>query len=226
MRLLTCGNGRNRWSQWVEHRPTALGRRCGRGRGLARVVSPTTLELTWALTAAGTPATRRPPGSDIPEIQGGFGSIFHGCSPDGQTPRARTRGVPGGSSEKPLPSLGRRSARRECAGRRATAARDGEQRCPLHPAPAASAVYTASSIDVTMREACVQVLPGPCTKVWTYDGMFPGPTKEEQKERGKDQHPQATHVASPLRRSAIRFGSLAANDRDSRRCLLGPKGSR
>lgn len=37
-------------------------------------------------------------------------------------------------------------------------------------------VYTASNIDVTMREACVQILPGPCTKMWTYDGMFPGPT--------------------------------------------------
>ena len=37
-------------------------------------------------------------------------------------------------------------------------------------------VYTAPNIDVTMREACVQVLPGPCTTMWTYDGMFPGPT--------------------------------------------------
>ena len=37
-------------------------------------------------------------------------------------------------------------------------------------------VYTAPNIDVTMREACVQILPGPCTNMWTYDGMFPGPT--------------------------------------------------
>ena len=37
-------------------------------------------------------------------------------------------------------------------------------------------VYTAANIDVTMREACVPILPGPCTKMWTYDGMFPGPT--------------------------------------------------
>lgn len=37
-------------------------------------------------------------------------------------------------------------------------------------------VYRASTLDVTMRESCVQILPGPCTKMWTYDGMFPGPT--------------------------------------------------
>lgn len=37
-------------------------------------------------------------------------------------------------------------------------------------------VYTGANIDVTMREACVQILPGPCTNMWTYDGMFPGPT--------------------------------------------------
>lgn len=36
--------------------------------------------------------------------------------------------------------------------------------------------YTRSNIAITMREACVQALPGPCTKMWTYDGMFPGPT--------------------------------------------------
>ena len=37
-------------------------------------------------------------------------------------------------------------------------------------------VYRAPNPDITMREACVQILPGPCTKMWTYDGMFPGPT--------------------------------------------------
>jgi spore coat protein A, manganese oxidase len=37
-------------------------------------------------------------------------------------------------------------------------------------------VYTSPNIDVTMREACVEILPGPCTKMWTYDGVFPGPT--------------------------------------------------
>jgi FtsP/CotA-like multicopper oxidase with cupredoxin domain len=37
-------------------------------------------------------------------------------------------------------------------------------------------VYTTPNVDITMREACVQVLPGPCTKMWTYDGGFPGPT--------------------------------------------------
>ncbi len=37
-------------------------------------------------------------------------------------------------------------------------------------------VYKAPNIDITMRESCVQILPGPCTKMWTYDGMFPGPT--------------------------------------------------
>ncbi len=37
-------------------------------------------------------------------------------------------------------------------------------------------VYSAANIAITMRGACVQVLPGPCTKMWTYDGMFPGPT--------------------------------------------------
>jgi FtsP/CotA-like multicopper oxidase with cupredoxin domain len=37
-------------------------------------------------------------------------------------------------------------------------------------------VYQGSDIHMTMREACVAVLPGPCTKMWTYDGVFPGPT--------------------------------------------------
>jgi spore coat protein A, manganese oxidase len=37
-------------------------------------------------------------------------------------------------------------------------------------------VYADPNIAITMREACVQVLPGRCTKMWTYDGMFPGPT--------------------------------------------------
>ncbi|HEX2271293.1 MAG TPA: multicopper oxidase domain-containing protein, partial [Pyrinomonadaceae bacterium] len=37
-------------------------------------------------------------------------------------------------------------------------------------------VYTGSDLNIAMREACVPILPGPCTKMWTYDGMFPGPT--------------------------------------------------
>lgn len=55
---------------------------------------------------------------------------------------------------------------------RATASQPVPFTQPLRLPP----VYTASRIDISMREACVQILPGPCTKMWTYDGMFPGPT--------------------------------------------------
>lgn len=38
-------------------------------------------------------------------------------------------------------------------------------------------VLSAKNITITMREADVQVLPtGPPTRMWTYDGTFPGPT--------------------------------------------------
>jgi spore coat protein A len=37
-------------------------------------------------------------------------------------------------------------------------------------------VYRGDRIAITMREAEVQVMPGPPTRMWTYDGDFPGPT--------------------------------------------------
>jgi FtsP/CotA-like multicopper oxidase with cupredoxin domain len=37
-------------------------------------------------------------------------------------------------------------------------------------------VITSADANISMEEACVQILPGPCTNLWTYDGIFPGPT--------------------------------------------------
>jgi spore coat protein A len=37
-------------------------------------------------------------------------------------------------------------------------------------------VITDADIEIPMRKASVQILPGPKTKMWTYDGSFPGPT--------------------------------------------------
>ena len=49
------------------------------------------------------------------------------------------------------------------------------------PAPFSNAlsippVITSQSPTISMEEACIQILPGPCTNMWTYDGIFPGPT--------------------------------------------------
>ena len=35
---------------------------------------------------------------------------------------------------------------------------------------------TGASIDMSIDEACIQILAGPCTNMWTYGGTFPGPT--------------------------------------------------
>src|SRR4051794_21141308 len=37
-------------------------------------------------------------------------------------------------------------------------------------------VVDDSHIRIPIREAEVKILPGPKTKMWTYDGTFPGPT--------------------------------------------------
>jgi FtsP/CotA-like multicopper oxidase with cupredoxin domain len=67
--------------------------------------------------------------------------------------------------------------------------RGGGGPLPLGPeaAPAAAAVpfrarlpipreLTGSHIEIPIREAEAQILPGPKTKLWTYGGSFPGPT--------------------------------------------------
>jgi FtsP/CotA-like multicopper oxidase with cupredoxin domain len=37
-------------------------------------------------------------------------------------------------------------------------------------------VITSTSPSISIEEACVAILPGPCTQMWTYGGTFPGPT--------------------------------------------------
>lgn len=37
-------------------------------------------------------------------------------------------------------------------------------------------VITSANPSISMEEACIQILPGPCTNMWTYNGVFPGPT--------------------------------------------------
>jgi FtsP/CotA-like multicopper oxidase with cupredoxin domain len=37
-------------------------------------------------------------------------------------------------------------------------------------------VATSAAIDVSVEEACIQILPGPCTNMWTYGGSYPGVT--------------------------------------------------
>lgn len=37
-------------------------------------------------------------------------------------------------------------------------------------------VATSAAIDVSVEEACIQILPGPCTNMWTYGGTYPGVT--------------------------------------------------
>jgi FtsP/CotA-like multicopper oxidase with cupredoxin domain len=37
-------------------------------------------------------------------------------------------------------------------------------------------VATDANVDVSVEEACIQILPGPCTNMWTYGGTYPGVT--------------------------------------------------
>jgi len=43
---------------------------------------------------------------------------------------------------------------------------------PLYAPP----VLTSPNINIGIDYACIQILPGPCTNMWTYGGTFPGPT--------------------------------------------------
>jgi spore coat protein A, manganese oxidase len=43
---------------------------------------------------------------------------------------------------------------------------------PLYAPP----VLTSANINIGINYACIQILPGPCTNMWTYGGTFPGPT--------------------------------------------------
>lgn len=43
---------------------------------------------------------------------------------------------------------------------------------PLYIPP----VLTDANVSITMAQTCVQLLPGPCTTMWTYNGTYPGPT--------------------------------------------------
>jgi FtsP/CotA-like multicopper oxidase with cupredoxin domain len=53
---------------------------------------------------------------------------------------------------------------------RALAARPFAQRLPI------PRVLRGADLRIPIREADVQILPGPKTRMWTYDGTFPGPT--------------------------------------------------
>src|SRR5690349_20714361 len=56
---------------------------------------------------------------------------------------------------------------------RATEAAEVEFAQPLRIPP----VLSGAHINLTMKEVDVQLLPnGPKTRMWTYNGMFPGPT--------------------------------------------------
>jgi FtsP/CotA-like multicopper oxidase with cupredoxin domain len=37
-------------------------------------------------------------------------------------------------------------------------------------------VLIGAAIDMSIQPACLQILPGPCTNMWTYGGSYPGPT--------------------------------------------------
>ena len=43
---------------------------------------------------------------------------------------------------------------------------------PLYAPP----VLTSPNINISIEYACIQILPGPCTNMWTYGGTFPGST--------------------------------------------------
>jgi FtsP/CotA-like multicopper oxidase with cupredoxin domain len=71
----------------------------------------------------------------------------------------------------------------------ATATRTSTPTPPATPTPTATAtppvfsnplsfppVATASSLGISIQPACLPILPGPCTNLWTYGGSFPGLT--------------------------------------------------
>jgi FtsP/CotA-like multicopper oxidase with cupredoxin domain len=47
---------------------------------------------------------------------------------------------------------------------------------PFATALFAPPVQTSANISMNIEEACIQILPGPCTNLWTYGGTFPGNT--------------------------------------------------
>jgi spore coat protein A, manganese oxidase len=42
---------------------------------------------------------------------------------------------------------------------------------------------TTDYYEIVQREECVEILPGRHTKIWGYDGTFPGPTIKAQRGR-------------------------------------------
>ena len=63
----------------------------------------------------------------------------------------------------------------------ATPTPDGPQRPTSTPEPFGEVLFippvlTGADISISIDEACVPVLRGPCTEMWTYGGTYPGPT--------------------------------------------------
>ncbi|TDC21360.1 multicopper oxidase family protein [Kribbella albertanoniae] len=59
-------------------------------------------------------------------------------------------------------------------------------RTPLPLPPVLKPISTAGGVDryaVTQREASLEILPGVRTPMWTYEGVFPGPTIEARRGR-------------------------------------------
>ncbi|GAB3923690.1 hypothetical protein GCM10029976_014270 [Kribbella albertanoniae] len=97
-------------------------------------------------------------------------------------------------------------------------------RTPLPLPPVLKPISTAGGVDryaVTQREASLEILPGVRTPMWTYEGVFPGPTIEARRPARHSHPPQRTARAdrrpSPRRAHHRRLRRLSNRPRPARR---------
>ena len=57
----------------------------------------------------------------------------------------------------------------------------------------------ADFYEITQKEADVEILPGKRTRIWGYEGMFPGPTIRAQRGRKVVVRQQISCQSTPLR---------------------------
>src|SRR5262249_55125736 len=80
------------------------------------------------------------------------------------------------------------------------------------------------SYQITMREADVEIIPGARTRIWGYDGLFPGPTIKARAGRGVlVEQRNGLSVDTSVHRHG---GNQSASDDGHPTDTIGPRGSK
>jgi hypothetical protein len=75
-------------------------------------------------------------------------------------------------------------------------------------------VVTDANINISIEEACIQILPGPCTNMWTYGGTYPGVTIRRPTGQRRTSHSRTTSLSATDRCRSITTATTSETTAD------------